>query len=347
MSLTFSKSVIIAVLMQVVVVLSMPLNSDAVPESHLDQAKLPNGCSSCHKGHGVRGTAMLSMARNDLCFSCHGAVKTGRPGEAPDDVQTVFEKIYGHPVSTTGSFHRFNEVLPERDTATDRHVICDDCHNVHRTTTYDTMRMVGGYSSDRVAVKRAIFEYEVCYKCHSDSVNLPANSKNMRIEFSPANPSYHPVETMGRNGSVPSLVSGYGTNSIIKCTSCHGNDDAAGAKGPHGSNIRNMLVAAYTLSDGPETPASYELCYRCHDRLSILGNASFARHNEHIAGIVNASCHTCHASHGSTLYSKLISFNPTVVLQNAQGMLMFSEYLPGRPKCYLKCHDHEHNGQTY
>ncbi|MBI5141073.1 MAG: cytochrome C [Nitrospirae bacterium] len=333
----------------VTILLLLPVAVFAVPEVHLDQAKLPNGCSSCHKAHGRRGTAMLSMDKNNLCFSCHGAVKTGRPGEAANDVQTVFDKIYRHPVSTTAMYHSYNETLPEHDPTKDRHVICDDCHNVHRTTSYDAMRMVSGYTSDRVNIKRAVFEYEVCYKCHSDSANLPANSKNMRLEFSSANPSYHPVETIGRSSNVPSLVAGYGPNSMIKCTDCHGNDDPVGAKGPHGSNNPNMLVGSYTLSDGPETPVAYELCYRCHDRTSILSNASFLKHKEHVEGgtytghtPVPASCFTCHGSHGSTLYPRLIAFNLSVVMPNQSGLLTYLANTPGRPRCNLTCHDYEH-----
>jgi hypothetical protein len=298
---------------------------------------------------------MLSMDKNDLCFSCHGAVKTGKPGEAANDVQTVFDKIYRHPVSTTAIYHRYNETLPEHDPTKDRHVICEDCHNVHRVAQYDAMRMVSGYTSDRVTVKRAVFEYEVCYKCHSDSANLPADSRNMRLEFSSANPSYHPVETIGRSGNMPSLIAGYGPNSMIKCTDCHGNDDPVGAKGPHGSNNPNLLVGAYSLTDGPETPIAYELCYRCHERTSLLANASFKKHQEHIEGKsgsattnfipVPLSCFSCHASHGSTLYPRLISFNPLVVTPSQGGLLTYeldSSGL-GKPRCNLTCHNVEHH----
>lgn len=338
----------IAGMLPLMLVLLSPAVVSAVPEVHLDQSKLPKGCSSCHKAHGRRGTAMLSMDKNDLCFSCHGAVKTGKPGEAANDVQTVFDKIYRHPVSTTAVYHKYNETLPERDPTKDRHVICEDCHNVHRTTQYDAMRMISGYTSDRVTVKRAVFEYEVCYKCHSDSANLPVNSRNMRLEFSSANPSYHPVETIGRSSNVPSLVAGYGPNSMIKCTDCHGNDDPVGAKGPHGSNNPNLLVGAYSLTDGPETPIAYELCYRCHERTSILANASFKRHKEHIEAFVSAqpaSCFTCHASHGSTLYPRLMSFNVSVVTPSQGGALTYQHDSSGagKPRCNLTCHGKEHH----
>jgi len=215
---------------------------------------------------------------------------------------------------------------------------CEDCHDVHRVSGQDPFGNVAGFSNVQVRLRKAQFEYEVCYKCHSDSANLPLEQQNLRLLFDRKNPSYHPVEGPGRNGDVPSLVSGLSAASTIRCTDCHGNDDKGGPRGPHGSEYDAMLRFNYERSDIPESPHAFELCYRCHDRQSILGDKSFRAHSRHVL-YAGASCAACHEPHGSPLNPDLIEFDLDIV----QGDRLYMDASGGRPKCFLTCHGIEHN----
>ncbi len=322
---------------------------------HLNSANVPGGCSACHKGHGVRASKMLRFNRDDVCFECHGAVKTGAPGEAQTDMFSEFGKISHHPVVETSQYHGNGETLPERQPAAQRHVACYDCHNIHTVTAAAPFAKVTGYSRARVEMSEAQYEYQVCYKCHSDSINLPVDQTDKILEFDPTNPSFHPVEAAGANPSVPSLVTGLTTNSIIKCTSCHGNSNTAGPQGPHGSDEQHLLKARYDTNDGVEGTTVYALCYGCHDRRSIVvDDDSFKRHSRHVV-TEQTSCFTCHESHGSRQNPHLINFNDAVVAPSPTWG--GPDYIPdmsggGQPRCYLTCHGVVHevdniNGQPW
>lgn len=330
----------------------------ATGESHLEQ--LPKGCSSCHRPHGAPGTAMLEQDKRAMCFVCHGSAPGGVPGDSSIDIETPMSKPFKHEVLATTNPHRFDEVMPEQDAGYDRHVTCEDCHSIHRSTPANPVGWVKGYSSGGTVTRPANFEYEVCYKCHSDSANLPSNQTNKRVQFNLANPSYHPVEGIGKNNDVPSLIPPLTVSDIILCTSCHGNDDvsAGAARGPHGSNYASMLKYYYRTNDQwPESFAEYELCYRCHQRddgsTGILNDASFQRHQLHVAGSVNndpTTCKTCHDAHGTPIYAKLIEFDTApggpVSAATVGGIQFIDDPLnSGRPRCLLNCHakEHDHN----
>lgn len=301
-------------------------------ETHLDKSRLPEGCVSCHKGHGKRGSAMLASPKNELCFNCHGP-----RGGAQADIYSVLVKRSNHPVIRTTQFHVTGESLPEKMSSTPRHVSCYDCHNTHLSTKENPLKGVRGYSGKGARIKEPRKEYMVCYLCHSDSANLPPSTHNVAKDFDPANASFHPVESEGRNRIVPSLISPLTASSTIDCSGCHGNDDTFGPKGPHGSNYEHILKASYATESGPESPSAYGLCYGCHKRSSIQNDESFKSHKRHIL-YANASCFACHASHGSRTYEKLIYFDNRIVFPNLQGQLTYAPMLPGKPRCFLNCH---------
>ncbi len=200
-------------------------------------------------------------------------------------------------------------------------------------------------------------EYELCYRCHSESANLPGASTDKHLEFKVNNPSYHPVEGEGKNTYVISLKEPYvakkekaGDVSIITCSDCHGSDDSSGPRGPHGSNFPGLLKSNYEMDDErPESDYAYALCYKCHDRTSILNNESFPYHAQHIQGEIGrqegTSCFTCHDAHGSAQYQHLIRFNEDVVSENANGELKYDAqgYSARHGSCFLNCHGVEHD----
>lgn len=314
------------------------------PPSHMDSYKNPLGCGACHSGKGAPGTPLLRNKLERLCFDCHGAFSRG---SSKKDVETVFSKRSIHPIHETTKYHISREDLPERLPSISRHVACADCHVAHLSSVNMPWAGAKGYKRGGVRGRRADNDYELCYLCHSDSANLPSGATNKKDEFDPFNESYHPVELVGRNKFVPSLVRGLTINSIIRCTSCHGNNDPLGAKGPHGSDYEPILMAEYRTYEGVESPKTYELCYMCHDRRSILGDESFRKHNLHIT-IVRTSCYTCHNSHGVQNTKHLISFNPSIVSVSNTGLPI--TYLFGTPpQCTLRCHgaDHQINIGVY
>lgn len=320
---------------------------------HTDKSKLPKGCASCHIGHGMSNTPMLFERKENFCLTCHGGgynlekVKSmGFVSQSvyTSDMQRVFEKPYKHPIETS-AYHRYDEILPERDPAMPRHVACVDCHHHHYVSKANKVYAVKG--ADRYGAKTdyVVKEYELCFKCHSFSANLPGDQTNKAELFNDANPSYHPVVSFGKNNNVPSLTLNLNESSIIKCTDCHNNDEPSGPKGPHGSNYNHILKKNFNALDSGESEKQYELCYSCHIRNSILNDESFPYHSLHIVS-VGASCRTCHNPHGSTKYPHLIDFD-NLNISPAKGRVLFVDLGNFAGQCYLTCHGKEHSPKMY
>jgi predicted CXXCH cytochrome family protein len=309
--------------------------------SHLDRFSNPGGCDSCHSGKGSPGTALLKKRSYQLCFDCHGTHKAGVRGEARTDIEREFRKRSKHPVVETAKYHSRGEVLPETNPIAPRHVACEDCHRVHASNPDNALRGASGFSPRRQKVRQAAEEYELCYRCHSESANMPAGTEDLIEAFNPANPSYHPVELAGRNKRVPSLIKPLTVNDRISCRDCHGNNDPNGPRGPHGSDYEPLLVREYRMTDSPESTQAYALCYGCHDRQSILGDQSFKSHKLHIV-YQGTSCRSCHAAHGSREHPFLIKFSRDVVRPGKDGGPRIVPGIPGKPYCYLSCHGADH-----
>ncbi|GAB4539302.1 MAG: cytochrome c3 family protein [Thermodesulfovibrionia bacterium] len=338
----------------IIVCLLIPCYIHSVVSAHGDGTKLLKGCGSCHKGHGAAHTPLLPKREEDLCYKCHGsdaeineAIAEGilSPGARRLYIRAEFGKPFHMPVENTG-IHRYDEALPETDPSMPRHAECTDCHNHHIVSTEEPLSRVSGVTIGGVFVYQAQFEYEVCLKCHSESANLPPDERNKIEEFNPSNPSYHPVTAIGKNNFVPSLIPPLTTSSVIKCTDCHNNNDPSGPRGPHGSIYRGLLLRNLSRGENPESESEYALCYGCHSRVSILSDQSFSKHRMHIVD-EQASCTICHTPHGSTVYPKLIEFDPLYVQPNQNGQLGYISLGPGAGQCYLRCHNAEHNPKSY
>jgi predicted CXXCH cytochrome family protein len=351
-----------------------------------------NGCESCHKPHtATGGSRMLKDVEEKTCDQCHGP-----SGVASTSIAAEFNKTYRHPTySVTPSVHDASEGpdarlfnLPEVSAISARHAECADCHNSHAseaaqaTAPKASGRLAGvpGIDSNGLLVQPSgtppsVREYEICFKCHGDSANKPqpmgpyppypnrqAGQFNKRLQFDPANPSYHPVEAAGRNTFVPSLIAPWTTSSLTYCTDCHDNDSGpkapargSGPSGPHGSNYKHLLVARYDTDSGTnvESPAAYALCYKCHSRTNILADVSFKSHSTHLLRGA-APCSVCHDSHGisaaqgnTTNNSFLINFDTRFVSPSASGLLRFEATGTGHGRCYLSCHGIDHNPLSY
>ncbi len=343
-----------------------------------------NGCENCHAPHNAGGPNRLLNAAEEeqTCYPCHNGNVASR------NVQAEFQKASHHPVELTAIGITPNHHEPnESPTLLAGHVECADCHNSHaaneRTANAPAlsgkMDRVSGVTlggSGIVPPLFAVYEYEVCFKCHADSssrypvIARVVSTVNTRLQFNPANPSYHPVTATGRNNDVPSIPSTYQpdltASSIIYCTDCHDSDDSvslggSGPRGAHGSIYSPILRQRYEMNDNtPESPANYALCYQCHNRSSILSDISFQKnstgkggHSGHLGSPVNTPCSACHEPHGvkdnglSGSHTHLINFDSTIVqplASSGYSVPVFNDNGTRSGNCTLVCHGVSHDG---
>src|SRR5262249_29465579 len=103
-----------------------------------------------------------------------------------------------------------------------------------------------------------------------------------------------------------------------------------------------------------ENADTYALCYRCHQRSSILSNASFTQHQSHIVN-QNTPCSVCHDAHGISSAqgnlvnnSKLINFDTSVVTPDpVTGQLQYRSLGTSSGECFLSCHGKAHSPLMY
>ncbi len=318
-----------------------------------------NACENCHTPHNAGGHERILKyaAEEDNCLVCHNG------HVASKNIAAEFNKISRHPIFDNTGVHDPAESV----VVNQRHAECQDCHNPHAANQANPLNGVRGVNQQGSEIPQVSQVQELCYRCHGDSANKPAartprltDQTNVRIEFDTINPSYHPVAGVGKNPNVPSLLPPLNTASRITCLSCHNADDnpatgGNGPNGPHGSNYEPILERQYLTQDPTtESASTYALCYKCHDRNSILGNQSFPRHNLHITGSgmgrmfgLSTPCNVCHDPHGVTNNVKLINFDTSVVSPNRSGLLKYESLGTFAGRCYLNCHGMEHNPKTY
>lgn len=326
-------------------------------------------CAGCHQAHGWPDSNDLDRdyprlqidLEENLCYTCHD----GSPATA--DVRADFQKSSVHPLTMASEVHQPGEAA----TVTARHVECEDCHGPHDAVARvnlpgaataprpasGPLEGVQGVNLAGNAVQPASYEYELCFRCHADSPNLPSPAtprqfpeSNVRVEFDGSKASYHPVAVQGTNSAVPSLISGWDETSLMSCTTCHNNDDGpvaggSGANGPHGSDWPSLLERRYETADNTGfSTAAYAMCFKCHSWNSIQSGTSFDDHNKHING-EDTPCNVCHDPHASD-NPKLINFDTSVVFP-FNGTLLYESTGTHNGRCTLSCHGKNHPGWSY
>ena len=318
-----------------------------------------NACESCHEPHSAGGPLRLLnyQLEEDNCLNClNGNV-------AAKNIQTQLTKTYKHNV------YAFTGVHDEKESAVmgTTHVECVDCHNPHavNNSTASAPNVNGflngvlGVDINGSPVNPAQYEYQVCFRCHSDNLAiLPYTQRyrgvgNMRLNFATTNVSYHPVEAAGQNQTVSSLIAPMTTSSKVYCSDCHGSDGAGAPAGPHGSNNIAILKYAYDTTRFPmlgtnwnatDLSMRWPLCFQCHN----VSNVTTIHTN--ISGghfMKYTGCNTCHDPHGydgslgtnggniSSAFQYLLNFDTTVIRPNLVNGKMID--IPNR-KCYFVCH---------
>jgi predicted CXXCH cytochrome family protein len=363
------------------------------------------GCESCHTPHfAPTAEQLLIFTAGPPAFSCtssgcHGSAPGPAHGAAPvaavtggtpartggADIAGQMRKISAHR-DQPGALSSTSGETPSAARTASRTVACADCHNPHAANRAQArppsvsgfLAGVRGVDRYGVAARPATYEYEICFKCHGDfSGDAPFVMRvvaggNVRLAFDTNNASFHPVVGPGRSLNVPSIPSSLSpsmtVSAVIACTTCHA-DDGGVSRGPHGSSFRPILKERYETGDGtPESFDVYALCYRCHERTSILGDQSFQRktarttpsgggHSGHLAA--RATCSACHDPHGVNVtggappqgtgdHTRLINFSVQVV-QPVPGSLapVFRQTGTFSGSCTLVCHGVTHNAWAY
>jgi predicted CXXCH cytochrome family protein len=325
-----------------------------------------NACRNCHRTHSAgHGARLLARPQEpDNCNVCHGGTvaKKNIAGEFANGA-----KFSRHPIDASTWTHE----PPEVAATMTRHVTCADCHNPHAATGRPavppalpgTLDGVTGIAAGGTPAATATAEYQICNKCHG--FREPSTPGITRVEatrivssrIDPSNQSFHPVATTGRNTTIRGLIAPYTASSMISCTDCHNNNEwtsstGVAPRGPHASIFAPILQRNYQTADRtPESASSYDLCYKCHDRTTLLQSGRFP-HQMHVAG-EQAPCAVCHDSHGSRQNQHLINFmtrdasGRVVVTPNSAGRLEYVTTSPGRGSCYLTCHGEQHSPLSY
>jgi predicted CXXCH cytochrome family protein len=336
------------------------------------------GCAACHASHNADPGGRLvdraaSAREDDVCLDCHGTAAT-RVDIGRDLQKRSSHAIGGRGIHDAGEGPQSARPLPEVSAAAPRHATCTDCHDPHAAEARPAVAPAAGGALAGVwgidlagqRVQPVRFQYEVCFKCHADSVNRPQAlgqsspqapqrarpETNLRMVFDPGAASFHPVAAPGRNPQVPGLVAPLNEGSLVYCTDCHASDsgagvDPTGARGPHGSTYPTLLERNYETRDGTvESPAAYALCYKCHDRQVLLSPRSgFPSHARHVVQD-RTPCSACHVAHGVPLRAgtpagnHLVDFDVSIVRAGPTGP---PRYDPAGRSCALTCHGRTHD----
>ncbi|MCA9552845.1 MAG: hypothetical protein KC933_22615 [Myxococcales bacterium] len=357
-------------------------------------------CLNCHTPHGAQDALglvpVLGYVREEaLCLACHDA---NGPSVVNVAQQVNAPGLARHPVVTVAGAHAADEGLsPAAFGALNRHAECADCHNPHAARSSDVLGGVsrisvsngaGGtvpaYTPRPADAGGVVFEFEVCFKCHSSWTNLPAGARDLATETNPNNASFHPVQGPGTNMTsqmAASLAGGLGTphlttGAIITCSDCHGGQalpttvttvssyTGAVPTGPHGDGdaptaaySSAILRGRYRLNAGGQySSTDYELCFTCHSpapfntsSTSSRADTRFRYHGRHVRDW-GAGCNDCHNS----LHGSAGAFYPS----NRQyaRLVAFSSIVQGRTSveptwsgssCNLRCHGESHANLSY
>lgn len=290
-----------------------------------------NACGSCHAVHGATAVPLLRGVEENACFRCHAGT-----GTTPTlrSISTPLNKIYSHPTTSVSGVHSAVENAFPLDS--NRHAECADCHNSHAARLWSASTtppqvpppltgVSGVDASGRAARRPAVNEYDICFKCHADSIGKPQGTMgysrygytawrdtdaaapdpfNTRLEFTSA-VARHNVVLPRRLSStdVPSLrpailnPNGSAGRSLavgthIYCGDCHNNDqgrNAGGVEGAgvHGSSWPHILERRNATEPPPAQPGG-------STGVSYLGGA----------GGTAALCNKCHDIDGSTLLDR-------------------------------------------
>ncbi len=343
----------------------------ANPWSHMDRpfnTVAQNSCSNCHDTHNASGKERLlkRLPEEDNCLDCHNG------NVATKNIQVEFSKPYRHNVYAYMGIHD----PAESKIKTEKHIECADCHNAHASNSSQAQAPlvkganvnVKGVGLTGVDVFPAVYEYQICFKCHADNPLTPIytnrylGTANTRTDFAATNVSFHPVVIEGKNSNPRGLISPYNASSKIYCSSCHASDGKNSSSGPHGSIYPRILKANYNMDKTPLLgknwpsliQSNFALCFECH-AISTVTDIHTKISGGHFMETIG--CNTCHDPHGyeggslsENAYG--VNFDKNVIQPNPLNGRMIDL---DQKKCFMTCHDpngvvnytHKSEGSNY
>ncbi len=216
-------------------------------------------------------------------------------------------------------------------------------------------------------------EYEICLRCHSGTqVGAPvpwsatptfpgmpalpgapnasgaagARSTVTSIAslVNPGNPSYHPVEALGKNLAIPAaaFTSRWSADRLVYCSDCHSGD---ALRGPHGSSFPKLIKKRHLISVRPDKAQETDLCFDCHSyatyaQIGAGAAAAATRFDRHAAHSARGyGCWSCHDAHGSLTL-------PFLLVTRTPGIASYT-LTPGGGTCTTTCHTASPRTATY
>ena len=309
-------------------------------------------CMDCHNPHTVAPGALPMISFN--------------PNSPSDPNHTTAPAANALIQGVTGIDINGNAIA----SVTDQYELCFKCHGRAGQNTCGTDRCGAPKTHDMIRADMTSGPPDL------GGIQVDRSIRDRVNSATPGLLSWHPIESNNpgaTSADVPSLRTDIPLNtstSLIYCTDCHNSDQSeaaggVGPNGPHGSTEEGLLAQGYVLdinSTASDT-ASYALCYKCHDELTIKSAASFNKHDAHI-GNRQGSCMKCHDPHGSHQYPRLLNFlwwsdGEIIIdcLRQKGGGTQPCEVAYPTPtwvdtgsftgECWLSCHGTGHSGKTY
>ena len=290
----------------------------------------------------------VNAARHAECADCHNSHSaSAQAGTAlPPGVQAGISGVSGYDATGT------------QRPATKEYQVCFKCHADSTNKPQNNTYMTYGRTPGRYPQGTMPAGYPV-------SPAIPSDPYNVRLQFMSAighNVMGASIITTANTTLRTYMLNVDGTNntsrpltttSQIYCTDCHNNDQArsfkgTGPKGPHGSSYPHLLqMNLYqepATGGSGNTTAGRALCNKCHN-LTNLNNLS--PHGPHMS----YGCTTCHDPHGviggnASANRAMMNFDTSIV---TKGSTYYGYYYNGSSQkgCYMNCHGHGHNPETY
>jgi Doubled CXXCH motif (Paired_CXXCH_1) len=321
--------------------------SPAAPNVYAEFSKISHLLPAGVNGHDAAEPTVLNNNRHATCVDCHSTHASNQMTvfSAPPAIRPPQNNAAG--ISGLDGITVLTPALNQYET----------CLRCHGTSVGKQVLIKYGYLPTRLVFT-------------GDALNLVP-------QFSPSATSSHPVihdssSPLPQPSLLTNMLNQNGTASArlvgthIFCTDCHASDDnrefgGTGPNGPHGSTYPHILERNYQMSQAatpggtvtntlptpdlvtPQGP--YAMCAKCHSLSSIVSNASWTQHSDHISND-GFSCSVCHTAHGmspgsgSVSGERLVNFDINVVGQN-QGLPI--SYNRATNSCTLTCHNAAHN----
>lgn len=298
--------------------------------------------------HDAAESLPVSNGRHAECPDCHNShaasaqIGTAVPPALPDNLAGV------SGYDTGGA----------QKPATREYQVCFKCHADSPNKPQNSTYQVYGRTPSRYPQGTMPAGFPV-------SPPTPSDQYNVRLQFMSSighNVMGFSTVTTPNTTLRPYMLNLDGTNnedrplttaSQLYCSDCHNNEDSrsfagAGPNGPHASSYPHILqlnLYQEPASGGSGNNASgYDLCRKCHD-LTNINNID--PHDPHLS----YGCTTCHDPHGviggtAAANRAMMNFD-TAIVTTATTNFGYYYRGAGSKGCYLRCHNQNHNPETY